>query len=110
MNTSYNPHNAPECVGDQALVLRSSDARFSVYKTEGRERGARGAAPPSLYCVHDVVTGKLQSLRNLKEINCLIHFRITGEQTLPWFKGTQQCLPVEAPKAALVPAGDRINA
>jgi len=87
----------PNCIGDQALRFVSACGRFAVYKTEGRERGARGAAPFTLYSVHDAEAGKTTKLRKVREIDSLIHYRLTGERLGAWFNSE-----TPAPKAALV--------
>lgn len=93
-------HPAPLVLGDQELTKKTTDGRFSIYKTGQRERGARGAAPFSLYSVHDSDTGRIYKVKNTGEIDSLIHYRRTGEQLGKWFNNS-----TPAPKATLVKVG-----
>lgn len=90
--------DAPLVLGDQEIVFETTDGRFTIYKTARRDYGARGAAAFTTYSVHDSHTDKITKLKNLAEINSLIHFRRTGLQQGKWFNNVEP-----APKADLRP-------
>lgn len=69
------------------------EGRFELHTRSEGIRG-RAAASQTRYTVVDQQTGKRNNLNTRTDVNCLVHYRLTGKMTAPFYPGVESTAPM----------------